>query len=107
MAFRRPSAQTILVLSALAAAPEQWRHGYDLCQETGVKSGSMYPILMRLVDRRLLETDWENSPLPGRPARHLYRITGSGLALLAQWADARSTTRQPRHTTPAIAPGTP
>src|SRR5262249_40909136 len=104
--LRRPSAQTILVLSALAAAPGRWRHGYALCQETGVKSGSMYPILMRLVERSLLEADWEDSPLPGRPARHLYRITGAGLALLAQWADVRCTKRQPSRTTPVVAPGT-
>jgi DNA-binding PadR family transcriptional regulator len=40
----------------------------------------MYPILMRLADRGLLETSWETERVPGRPARHLYRLTGAGRA---------------------------
>jgi len=64
---RRPSAQTISVLLALANQPTTWRYGYDLCQELGLKAGSMYPILMRLADRGLLETTWETDPPRGRP----------------------------------------
>ena len=56
---RRPSEQTFNVLLALAEDPTQWRHGYDLCQQTGLKAGSMYPILIRLADRGWLETSWE------------------------------------------------
>jgi DNA-binding PadR family transcriptional regulator len=40
----------------------------------------MYPILIRLADRGLLETSWEAERVPGRPARHLYRLTGAGRA---------------------------
>ena len=75
---RRPSVQTIAVLAALAADPSTWRHGYDLGQQIGLKAGSLYPILMRLSDRGLLEARWETDPPPGRPARHLYRLTGAG-----------------------------
>jgi DNA-binding PadR family transcriptional regulator len=71
------------LLDALTAEPREWRYGYDLCRETGLKSGSVYPILMRLVDRRLLEAKWEERPPPGRPARHLYRLTGAGQAYVA------------------------
>lgn len=77
---RRPSPQTIAVLHALAAQPDQWRYGYDLCRELGVQAGSMYPILMRLADRDLLETSWDTDPAPGRPPRHLYRLTSTGRA---------------------------
>jgi PadR family transcriptional regulator, regulatory protein PadR len=83
---RRPSAQTIAVLLALAEDPAVWRYGYDLCQQLGLKAGSMYPILMRLADRGLLTTAWETDPPPGRPPRHLYRLTGPGLALAADLA---------------------
>lgn len=38
---RRPSRQTTAVLLALAEAPAAWRYGYDLCQQTGLKAGSM------------------------------------------------------------------
>lgn len=69
------------VILALAASPSKWRYGYDLSQETGLKAGSMYPILMRLADRGLLETAWEQDPPAGRPVRHMYRLTGEGRTL--------------------------
>lgn len=81
---RRPSAQTVAVLLALAKEPTTWRYGYDLCQELGLKAGSTYPILMRLADRGLLETTWEPDPPRGRPPRHLYRLTGPGVDLAAE-----------------------
>src|SRR6516162_11927636 len=66
------------VLQALAEDPDQWRYGYDLCTELDIQAGSMYPILIRLADRGLLETGWETERVPGRPARHLYRLTAAG-----------------------------
>lgn len=83
---RRPSPQTEAVLRALAAAPAQWRHGYDLGQEVGLKAGSLYPILMRLADRGLLDDHWESEPPGGRPARHLYRLSGAGVRFAAELA---------------------
>jgi len=83
---RPPSTQTAAVLLALAEDPTAWRHGYDLSQETGLKAGSMYPILIRLADRGLLETSWESDAPIGRPPRHLYRLTDSGLELASELA---------------------
>jgi DNA-binding PadR family transcriptional regulator len=74
------------VLAALAADPPVWRHGYDLGQQIGLKAGSLYPILMRLCDRGLLEARWETDPPQGRPARHLYRLTGAGVAVAQEAA---------------------
>ena len=82
--IRQPSGQTTSVLLALAEAPEAWRYGYDLSQQTGLKAGSMYPILMRLADRGLLETTWERAAPAGRPPRRLYRLTDQGLELAAE-----------------------
>ena len=75
---RRPSPQTLAVLDALMASPDTWRYGYELCLQVDLRAGSMYPILIRLADRGLLETRWETDPPPGRPPRHLYRLTGEG-----------------------------
>lgn len=75
---RPPSEQTIEVLLALAQDPAAWRHGYDLCQQTGLKAGTLYPILIRLADRQWLETMWETGIPAGRPPRHLYRLTETG-----------------------------
>ena len=83
---RRPSAQTTAILLALAEEPTAWRYGYDLCRQLDIKPGSLYPILVRLADRRLLETAWETDAPPGRPPRHLYRLTGSGEAFAADLA---------------------
>jgi PadR family transcriptional regulator, regulatory protein PadR len=74
------SAQTLAVLRALDAEPSRWRHGYDLASETGLKSGSLYPILVRLADRELVEAHWEEEQPAGRPRRHMYRLTADGLA---------------------------
>jgi PadR family transcriptional regulator PadR len=78
------SSQTLKLLGALSSHGGGWRYGYELAKETGLKSGSLYPILIRLADRGLLETDWEREPPRGRPPRHLYRLTPSGEAHLAQ-----------------------
>jgi PadR family transcriptional regulator, regulatory protein PadR len=89
---RRPSAQTTAVVLALAQAPSTWRYGYELCQQLGLKAGSVYPILMRLADRGMLETSWETDAPAGRPPRHLYRLTGPGRALAAELAAAAPVT---------------
>jgi DNA-binding PadR family transcriptional regulator len=83
-----PSPQAIRVLQALAADPARWRYGYDLATVVHLKSGSLYPILIRLADRALLETSWEPGP-PGRPPRHLYRLTPTGREYVAALDAAR------------------
>ena len=75
---RRPSTQTTAALAALAADPATWRYGYELGLEIGLKSGSLYPILVRLCDRGLLRGQVEDAPQTGRPPRHLYRLTAAG-----------------------------
>ena len=74
------SVQTLSVLAALCADPREWRHGYGIAKDTGLKSGSLYPILIRLADRGLVEARWEEEQPAGRPRRHLYRLTTEGLA---------------------------
>lgn len=72
--------QTLSVLAVLCAEPAGWRHGYGIARDTGLKSGSLYPILIRLADRGLVEARWEEEQPAGRPRRHLYRLTPDGLA---------------------------
>jgi PadR family transcriptional regulator PadR len=80
---RRLSDQALELLDALAREPDSWRYGYDLGQQVGLKAGTLYPILMRLSDRGLLESSWEADPPLGRPRRHLYRILASGQQVVA------------------------
>ncbi|HEX6994571.1 MAG TPA: PadR family transcriptional regulator [Gammaproteobacteria bacterium] len=86
MQKRKCSKQTVALLSVLLVQPTKWRHGYELSKETGLKSGTLYPILMRLCDRGLLESSWQESPEAGRPPRHIYRLTRTGLALAREHA---------------------
>lgn len=74
------SRQTQALLLALLERPLQWRHGYELSKATGLKSGTLYPLLIRLSDQGLLDSKWQEAE-PGRPPRHAYRLTASGKAL--------------------------
>lgn len=92
---RKCSDQTIALLAALFEQPRVWRHGYELSKESGLKSGTLYPILIRLGDRGLLQSKWQPPVEPGRPPRHLYRLTTAGaafakeqLAGIAPWQPA-------------------
>ena|SRR3984893_5735970 len=78
---RKCSRQTLALLSALLERPRTWQHGYELSKETGLKSGTLYPILIRLSDQGLLNSRWKDAERPGRPPRHVYRLTTTGLAL--------------------------
>ncbi len=88
---RKPnrSRQTRAVLTELSASPQAWRHGYDICQATRLRSGTVYPLLIRLHDQGLLEAEWQPPEGPGRPPRHVYRLTAAGLRAAAD-ADAAS-----------------
>ena len=93
----RISPETLSALEQFAQHPAEWRYGYELSQLTGLKSGTLYPILMRLEKHSLLEARWVATEA-GVPPRHMYRLTPNGLALartkLAE-ARPRSLVRQP------------
>jgi PadR family transcriptional regulator PadR len=91
----RLSPQTLQVLDAFLRAPSDWKYGYDISRNTGLKSGTLYPILMRLAERKLLETSWE-TPEIGKPARHLYRLTPDGMRFAREHHLTRSTRRLAR-----------
>jgi DNA-binding PadR family transcriptional regulator len=71
----------LVLLEALSAQSQQWRHGYDLMKETGLLSGTLYPLLMRMTEQGLVEAEWREPTHPGRPPRHAYRLTASGIEL--------------------------
>jgi PadR family transcriptional regulator, regulatory protein PadR len=91
----RLSAQTIQVLEVFLEAPKTWKYGYDISRNTGLRSGTLYPVLMRLAENKLLETRWETAEI-GRPPRHMYRLTPDGLRFTRQRLPSRSTMRAPR-----------
>jgi PadR family transcriptional regulator, regulatory protein PadR len=91
---RKPnsSPQTRGLLAAMLRKPRAWYYGYELSRDTGLSSGTLYPLLMRLSDQGLLESHWQEPERPGKPPRHVYRLTSEGLAF------ARSTARLGKQT---------
>ena len=56
------------VLAALLDARGGWSHGYELARTAGVKSGTLYPLLIRLEAEGYLEAEWQQPSEGG--ARH-------------------------------------
>jgi DNA-binding PadR family transcriptional regulator len=70
----------------MLATPSTWRYGYELLKLTGLKSGTLYPALLRLSEQGLLEAQWREAEEPGKPPRHVYRLTRAGLAFAREQA---------------------
>jgi PadR family transcriptional regulator PadR len=75
----RLSQQTLRVLG-LFREPNLRLAGTDIAKQTGMLSGTIYPILLRLEKVGWLNSEWENlGPQElGRPRRRFYRLTGLG-----------------------------
>jgi DNA-binding PadR family transcriptional regulator len=101
---RKPSAQTLSLLGVLIRQPRDWRHGYDISVATRIKSGTLYPILMRLSERGFLEHKWQESE-SGRPPRHVYRLTAAGAAYARAQIGAHDWTKVPSTLARSHAPG--
>lgn len=69
------------VLSILLEAGSRWSHGYELAQGADIKSGTLYPLLIRLAEQGYLEAEWQPPVEAGRPPRHAYRLTAAGVEL--------------------------
>jgi PadR family transcriptional regulator, regulatory protein PadR len=85
-----------MVLAVLLEARGTWSHGYELAKLANVKSGTLYPLLIRLEAQGHLEAEWQQPTEGGRPPRHAYRLTASGVAL--------ARTNPPIQPTPAAGP---
>ena len=75
--------QTQLVVGELMADPARRIHGFELCAATGLPSGTVYPILVRLEGLGWLDSEWEEPDVhvpAGRPRRRYYRLSEDGAA---------------------------
>jgi PadR family transcriptional regulator len=83
----RVTYSTAIVLLAVSRG---FRHGFDIMDASGLKSGTVYPILRRLEDAGMLRARWEavaNARDAQRPPRRYYQITGAGSRALNEAAD--------------------
>ena len=79
---------TAMVLQALDRG---YRYGFDIAEVTGLRGGTVYPILRRLEEAGMVKSQWERvqiSRAEGRPPRKYYSV-GAAAAEVIVAARAR------------------
>jgi len=82
--MRRLSITAVSVLQAIAGGYE---YGFDVIDQTGLPSGTVYPALSRLERDGYVRSAWEDEAgahAEGRPARRYYRLTAPGVKALSE-----------------------
>jgi PadR family transcriptional regulator PadR len=76
----RTTMNLLKVLCVLLEDPTASHYGTEIGKSARLSGGSLYPLLLRLEQAGVLESNWENvDPSEvGRPRRRLYRLTGEG-----------------------------
>ena len=74
---------TAMVLQALDGG---YMYGFDIADVTGLRGGTVYPILRRLEDGGLVRSDWEPvgvSRVEGRPPRKYYSLAAEAAEMVS------------------------
>ncbi|HVV48792.1 MAG TPA: PadR family transcriptional regulator [Polyangia bacterium] len=97
---RRPSTATRLVFQAFLDSPAEETYGFELASATGLPSGTIYPILRRLEDEKLIRSRWvEVQTDTQRRNRRYYALTAEGRRV------AQAATVDQRQALRLLAPG--
>jgi len=97
---RRPSTATRLVFQAFLDSPGDETYGFELVRATGLPSGTIYPILRRLEDDKLIKSRWaEVETETQRRRRRYYMLTAAGRRV------AHAATVEQRQALRLLAPG--
>jgi DNA-binding PadR family transcriptional regulator len=84
---RKLSLGAVMILHAVARGHG---HGFDLQEETGLTSGTVYPTLEKLETAGLLRSSWEEperARAEKRPPRRYFEITAAGKQALVEALD--------------------
>ena len=76
---------SVTAASVLQAVGGGFEYGFDIIDQTGLPSGTVYPALSRLERDGFVRSAWEDEARAhreGRPARRYYRITAPGTRAL-------------------------
>ena len=76
----RVTMNLLKVLLVLLTDPTASHYGTEIGKAARLSGGSLYPLLLRLEQAGVLQSDWEqvDPSEVGRPRRRLYRLTGEG-----------------------------
>ncbi|GGR17539.1 PadR family transcriptional regulator [Deinococcus ruber] len=75
------------VMAVMYHDPNGQHYALSLSQATHLRNGTLFPILDKLEDMRLIEAEWEEKNPHGRRARRFYRLTAEGIQ---RFEDARA-----------------
>jgi len=75
LAEKNTAAPLQRVLRAFLEDPAAPRYGYDLMKAAGLPSGTLYPMLARLEDQKLVTSAWETPQAGGERPRRYYQLT--------------------------------
>jgi len=84
------SRSTLEVVAYFVEAKDKPVYGNEIIKDTGLKSGTIYPILDRLERAGWLTAEWEDidPSAKKRPRRRNYRLTGLGVRAANRELDA-------------------
>ena len=72
---------TFATAAVLSALTHGLSYGFEIVDRTGLRAGTVYPVLRRLEERGLVRASWEpasRAHAEGRPPRRHYRVTREG-----------------------------
>ena len=75
---------TLPTATVLAALASGHAYGFEILDVTGLRAGTVYPVLRRLEKEGLVQSSWERAAAAraeGRPPRRNYRLTRAGQRL--------------------------
>jgi DNA-binding PadR family transcriptional regulator len=81
---------SITAVSVLQSIADGYEYGFDIIDQTGLPSGTVYPALSRLENDGYVRSAWEDEARAhrdGRPARRYYRVTAPGVRALNEARD--------------------
>jgi DNA-binding PadR family transcriptional regulator len=95
------------VLGAFLADPAAPRYGYDLMKAARLPSGTLYPLLARLEQQKLVTCAWETPQQDGQRPRKYYQLTAEGIRVARLELAQVSARRQRAPARPAAHPARP
>lgn len=95
----RISEQGMTVLALMLESVGASWYGLELARKTGIKTGTIYPLLARLEQVQWLTSEFEtvDPAVEKRPRRRLYKLTGAGEVAARQRMLEFEATRTPAH----------
>lgn len=75
---------TLPTATVLSALVHGHAYGFEILDVTGLRPGTVYPVLRRLEEEGVVRSSWEDAAVAraeGRPSRRNYRLTPEGRRL--------------------------